>query len=112
MLPAKNRLKSINNREFGPLLKGRFLSIKRKQSDLKENRFAVLVSKKYSHKATERNKVKRYIFRFLERNKAYLTKKDKAYDFLIIVLTTGAIKSDNKDIFESDLNKILETINV
>lgn len=112
MLPAKNRLKSINNREFGPLFKGRFLSVKKKQNDFGENRFAVLVSKKYSHKATDRNKIKRDIFRFLERNKAYLTKKDKTYDFLIIVLTTGAIKSDNKEIFESDLNKIFEIINV
>ncbi len=111
MLPAKNRLKSINNREFGPLFKGRFLSIKIKPNNFIENRFAVLVSKKYSHKAIERNKIKREIFRFLERNKIHLTKLNKSYDFVIIILTTKAIKSDNKEAFESELHKFLE-INV
>ena len=107
MIPAKNRLKLVSNRGFGPLFKGRFLNIKAKNNGINYHRFAVLVSKKYSLKATKRNEIKRKIFRFLEKHKNFLTNPKNPRDFLIIVLTNEASARDNDEIIKEDLEKIL-----
>lgn len=107
MIPARNRLKLVSNRGFGPLFKGRFLNIKAKNNDVGYHRFAVLVSKKYSPKAAERNKIKRNIYRFLEINKKFLTNPENSRDYLIIILTNEAAARDNDEILKEELKKIL-----
>lgn len=107
MIPAKNRLKSVFNRGFGPFSKGRFLNIKSKINNLGYNRFAVLVSKKYSLKATSRNEIKRKIFRFLAKNKSLANNFKNSRDFLIIVLTNEGSARDNDQTLELDLETIL-----
>lgn len=107
MIPARNRLKLVLNRGFGPFFRGRFLNIKIKKNEIGYHRFAVLVSKKYSPKAVRRNEIKRKIFRFLEKNKKFLTNEINPRDFLIIVLTNEASARDNDQILEEDLKRIL-----
>jgi len=63
MLPIKNRLKK--NKDFervfkkGKIFKENFLYLKIAKNNLESSRFGFIVSKKFSKKATVRNKIKR-----------------------------------------------------
>ena len=85
MFPKKNRL--TKNKEFDHVFKkGRssyngIIGLKTASNDLDINRFGIIVSKKASKKAVERNKIKRQI-RAIIRSKSL----KKGYDCLVIAL--------------------------
>jgi ribonuclease P protein component len=102
MLGQKNRL--TKKKDFdsvfkqGQSFKQGFLYLKIKKNKLASSRFGFIVSKKFSKKAVERNKIKR---RLREIIKEELVKIKKPVD-VIIVVNPGT---------ENDFKKLEETIN-
>ena len=102
MLGQKNRL--TKKKDFdsvfkqGQGFKQGFLYLKIKKNNLDSSRFGFIVSKKFSKKAVERNKIKR---RLREVVKKELPKIKKPVD-LIIVVNPGT---------ENDFQKLEQTIN-
>jgi ribonuclease P protein component len=102
MLPEKNRL--LKKKDFdlvfkqGKNFKQGFLYFKIKKNKLDSSRFGFIVSKKFSKKAVERNKIKR---RLREIMKKELPKIKKPID-LIVIVNPGA---------ENDFQKLEEMIN-
>ncbi len=79
-----------------------FFSVKVFNNSLPISRFGIVISKKVSAKATERNKIKRKIFNFIQKRKIYL-KGGK--DFLIIVKPIA--KNISNELLKKELQKIL-----
>lgn len=107
MLPVQNRLKLKKDFEAvvkkGRGLKEDFLFLKIVKNNRKESRFGFIVSKKFSNKATLRNKIKRRL-RALIRTK--LNKIRKGLD-CVLTVRQGL---ENKDFLEIEaiLNKLFE----
>jgi ribonuclease P protein component len=105
MLPKKNRLKKKKDFENvfkrGQGFKEDFLYLKALANNLKSSRFGFAVSKKFSKKATIRNKIKR---RLREIVKINLPKIKKNIDGVIVVLPG----LEKKDFWE--LEKIMEKL--
>lgn len=103
MLPKRNRLKK--NKDFDDVFKkGRgfkedFLYLKIKKNNLKSSRFGFMVSKKFSQKATARNKIKR---RLRELVKIKLPKIKKGTDGVVVIMPGFKI---------NDFLELEETIN-
>ena len=87
MLPARNRLKKKKDFERvfkeGQGFKQGFLYLKIKKNSFRSSRFGFIVSKKFSPKATIRNKIKR---RLRELVKIKLPGIRKGIDGIIIVM--------------------------
>jgi len=79
------------------------LGVKFLKNELKNNRFAVIVSNKVSKKATERNKIKRQIRHILKKQK-YKNKTN--YD--IIIITTPKILNQNYKTIEDSVFFLLK----
>lgn len=87
----------------GKGLKEDGLALKTAKNNLNQSRFAFLVSKKISKKASQRNKIKR---RLREIIKKQLAEIKKGRDYLIITLP-GIEKKDQKET-EKLLSKLLK----
>jgi ribonuclease P protein component len=85
---------------FGKTIKTPFFLIKTKNNSLKHSRFAVVVSKKISKKAFERNYLKRKTFHALQE----INKNLPISDYILI------LNSSAKDLQYSDLIKNLREI--
>ncbi|MDD4930785.1 MAG: ribonuclease P protein component [Candidatus Colwellbacteria bacterium] len=108
MIKARYRLNvSLADRGLKPCFRGSFFAIKRRDNGLSHSRIGVVLSKRYSKKATARNKLKREIFNFFASNKDFLEDKSRAYDILIVILTTEANIKDNKEAFTKELNNVI-----
>lgn len=98
MLPLKNRLKK--KKEFdkvfkeGVAQKGQFVLLKSVDNDLNYPRFGIVVSKKVSNRAVDRNKIKR---RLREAVRAFLPEKGRDY---VIVSFPQIMRADYKEIEE------------
>ena len=107
MLPRENRLKK--EEDFKKIFKkGRGFTnnlfvLKIVKNNLDISRFAFVISKKISKKATIRNRIKRRLDNVI---RADLPKIKKGWDGIIIVLPGAEIK-DFKEI-EEDINQLLE----
>jgi len=107
MLPRENRLKK--EEDFKKVFKkGRGFTnnlfvLKIVKNNLDISRFAFVISKKISKKATIRNRIKRRLDNVI---RADLPKIKKGWDGIIIVLPGAEIK-DFKEI-EEDINQLLE----
>jgi len=107
MLPRENRLKK--EEDFKKVFKkGRGFTnnlfvLKIVKNNLDISRFAFVISKKISKKATVRNRIKRRLDNVI---RADLPKIKKGWDGIIIVLPGAEIK-DFKEI-EEDINQLLE----
>ena len=107
MLPRENRLKK--EEDFKKVFKkGRgftndLLVLKVIKNNLDISRFAFVISKKISKKATVRNRIKRRLDNVI---RVDLPKIKKGWDGIIIVLPGAEIK-DFKEI-EEDINQLLE----
>jgi ribonuclease P protein component len=112
MLSSKNRLKKrsdINNVfKNGKAFAGRFVFIRIINNQLKDSRFAFVVSKKVSRKAVIRNKVKRQLREIIKK-----TKFQNGFDFMIIARPIICsrkfleIQQDIDEIFNFKINKII-----
>ena len=101
MLAPKNRLTKKNdfNAVFkqGQGFRQDFLYLKIKNNDFELSRFGFVVSKKFSKKAAERNKIKRRLREIIKKNLPGIKKpKD-----VIIIVNPGA---------ENDFKKLEQTI--
>jgi len=87
MLPANNRLKKKKDFEMvfkgGQGFKEDFLYLKIKKNNLKNSRFGFVVSKKFSLKATKRNKIRRLLSEAVKTN---LGRLKKSADGVIVVM--------------------------
>ncbi|PIS35583.1 MAG: ribonuclease P protein component [Parcubacteria group bacterium CG08_land_8_20_14_0_20_38_56] len=107
MLPRENRLKK--EEDFKKVFKkGRGFTnnlfvLKIVKNNLDISRFAFVISKKISKKATIRNRIKRRLDNVI---RVDLPKIKKGWDGIIIVLPGAEIK-DFKEI-EEDINQLLE----
>jgi len=107
MLPRENRLKK--EEDFKKVFKkGRGFTnnlfvLKIVKNNLDISRFAFVISKKISKKATVRNRIKRRLDNVI---RVDLPKIKKGWDGIIIVLPGAEIK-DFKEI-EEDINQLLE----
>lgn len=106
MLRQKNRL--TKKKDFDVVFKqgkgfvAGFLYLKIKKNNLDSSRFGFIVSKKFSKKAVERNKIKR---RLREIIKKELPKIKKPVD-LIVIINPG-LENDFKKL-EKAINKLFE----
>lgn len=89
----------------GPSAKSRYFLLKIFPSILNFNRFGVIINKKAAKKASDRNKLKRTVFRFFE--KLLFSNKQKQ-DFLFIALPGGA-DAEKKEII-ADLEKLTHNL--
>lgn len=107
MLSGRNRLKK--NKDFEKVLKeGKgfkedFLYLKVKKNNLKSSRFGFVVSKKFSKKATIRNKIKR---RLSELVRTKLPRIKKGIDIVIIIIP--GLEINNFWELEEIINKLFE----
>lgn len=110
MLAKQNRL--IKKKDFdiifkqGQGFKQEFLYLKIKRNDLQSSRFGFIVSKKFSKKAVERNKIKR---RLREIIGAKLLQVKQGLDVIIIVMP-GAENNFQK--IEQVINKLFRKANL
>ncbi len=106
MLPARNRLKKKKDFERvfkeGQGFKQGFLYLKIKKNSFRSSRFGFIVSKKFSPKATIRNKIKR---RLRELVKIKLPEIKKGIDGIIVVIP-GAENEFQK--LKDTLDKLLK----
>ena len=89
------------------MFRGSFFALKTRPNGSDHSRIGVVLSKKYSKKATARNKFKREIFRFFAENKAFLESYNPPSDIILITLTTEAKLKDNKEAFTKELTNVL-----
>ncbi len=111
MLQKANRLKKKKDFE-NVFKKGRgfkedFLYLKIKKNNLKSSRFGFVVSKKFSQKATARNKIKR---RLRELVKVKLPKIKKGIDGVIIIMP--GFKINDFWELEEITNKLFKKANI
>ena len=108
MINPRYRLNvSFTDRGFKPFFRGSFFALKRKLNGLDHSRIGVVLSKKYSRKATSRNRIKRDIFRFFQENRQFLDKHPDSSDIVLILLTTENQIKDNKEAFTKELKNVL-----
>lgn len=107
MLPLKNRLKKRKDIEKvvreGQKNQEGFLILKMTRNNLRESRFAFVVSRKVSKKATVRNKLKR---RLREVIRLKIDEIKPGFDIVLIALP-GLEKKDFSEL-ETIINKTLE----
>jgi|SRR3990167_10826702 len=104
MLKKKHRLPiQFFLKRNGFTTKSRFFLLKEFISNQSENRLGVIISKKVSKLATQRNKIKRAIFSFFQLHKS----SPQLRDFLIIVMAGAAELGKNEII--SELKKLFKT---
>ena len=107
MLPEVNRLKKKKDFEKalrqGKGFKEDFLYLKIKKNNLKSSRFGFVVSKKFSKKATIRNKIKR---RLGELIRIRMSKIKKGIDGVIIIIP-GLEATDFHEL-EEIMNKLFK----
>jgi ribonuclease P protein component len=105
MLAKENRLRKTKDFEKvfkkGKAYKEDFLFIKIIENDLEESRFGFVVSKKFSKKALDRNKIKRQLRGLI---KLKLSNVKKGLDVIILVIP-GSKKQDF-----SQLSKTIDKI--
>lgn len=108
MLKSKNRLNvSLADSGFKTLKKGRFFSIKVRKNNLNFNRVGIIVSKKYSLRATARNALKRLVFKtFSEIEEFTKEGSSESYDILVIILTKEEEMVDNRENFVKEIKNI------
>ncbi|MFH1129462.1 MAG: ribonuclease P protein component [Patescibacteria group bacterium] len=112
MLSSKNRLrkKSDINNVFkkGKTVAGHFIFLRATKNELKDNRFAFVVSLKVSKKAVVRNKIKRQLREIVKQ-----AELKQGFDFMIITKPSiigksfQEIKQDLNEIFNFKINKII-----
>jgi ribonuclease P protein component len=108
MISARYRLNvSFTDRGFKPFFRGSFFALKKRLNGLDHSRIGVVLSKKYSKKATARNRIKRDIFRFFQENRQFLEKYPEPSDIVFILLTTENQMKDNKEAFTKELTNVL-----
>ena len=108
MISARYKLNiSLANKDFKVFHRGKLLLIKAKANNLSHSRVGVTVSKKNSPLATERNGIKRLIYRFFEENKPFLEEFCPPSDFIVIILTTATYINDNKEILINELKNVI-----
>lgn len=103
MFQKSSRLNTSDFKEvfnFGKTIKTPFGVIKTKQNNLKNSRYAVVISKKISKKAVERNHLKRRFFNALQEN----GQKFSIADYVFI------LNSSVKDLQYKDLLTYLKEI--
>ena len=111
MLPKANRLKK--NKDFenvfkkGQGFKEDFLYLKIKKNNLKSSRFGFVVSKKFSQKATDRNKIKR---RLRELVRIKLPEIKKGIDGVITIVP--GFKINDFWELEEIINRLFEKANI
>jgi len=107
MLPAKNRLKK--KKDFEKIFKeGRgfkedFLYLKIRRNNLKSSRFGFVVSKKFSLRATKRNRIRRLLSEAVKTN---LGRVKKSVDGVMVVMPEFKI-NDFWEI-EATVNKLFK----
>ncbi len=109
MLPKKNRI--TKEKDFQKIFKAgkkyNFPSFKLyivvKKNNLKEGRFAFIVSKKVSKKAVLRNKIKRRMRSIIQK---YILSIKKGFDIIIIALP--GIENNNFEDIEKELLFVLK----
>lgn len=98
---------SLADSGFKTFKRGRFFSVKLKKNELGFNRVGIIISKKYSLKATARNVLKRLIFKTFSGNEFFLKENaQETFDMLIIVLTKEEEMVDNRENFIRELKNI------
>jgi ribonuclease P protein component len=107
MLPKTNRLKRRKDIErvfkMGERFKENFLSLKVIKNNLESSRFAFVVSRRISKKATLRNKVKRKLSELVR----FKMKKVKKGIDLILIAAPGLEEKDFREMNEV-INKLLQ----
>lgn len=93
-------------RDFRQVFRGKYLLVKNRQNGLSYARLGVLVSRRASLKATERNRLKRMIFDFFGRHFIFFEKK-AGYDWLISFLTSTGEIFNNREILYKELDYVL-----
>ena len=110
MLPLKNRLKKIKDFERvfkeGKGLKSSFFYIKFSPNKLKDSRFGIVVSKKISKKATERNNFKRKIRESVKKN---FSEVKEGQDYIIILISPPL--ENNFETINKNLINVFKKIN-
>ncbi|MDD5547922.1 MAG: ribonuclease P protein component [Candidatus Pacebacteria bacterium] len=88
MLAKKYRLpiQTVLKQKSGHSFKSRYFLFKIFSSDLPFSRFGLIVSKKISKKAVDRNRIKRLVFNYLRKNISLNRKNSKSDDVLIITM--------------------------
>lgn len=111
MLPRANRLKKKKDFERvfkkGRSFKEDFLYLKIRENNLKSSRFGFMVSKKFSKKATTRNKIKR---RLRELIRIKLPKIKKGIDGVIIIIP--GLEATDFHQLEDIINKLFKKANI
>jgi len=108
MISAKYKLNvSLAFKDFKTFHRGKFLLVKAKENGLKRSRVGVVVSRKNSRLAVQRNWVERLIYRFFETNKRFLERFNPSSDFLVIILTTVSEIKDNEETLNNELNDVI-----
>ena len=107
MLPKKNRLKKKKDVERvfkkGKRSKEDFLVLKTVKNDLKNSRFAFVISRKVSKKATLRNKIRRRLSELIR----FKIKRVKKGMDLILIAVPGLEEKDFWEINET-INKLFQ----
>ncbi len=98
---------SLAPKNLNRFYKGRLITAKSVQNSLLFSRIGVSISKRYSLKAVERNRIRRVIQAFFTENEAFLTEKQPYRDILISVLTPEDKKQDNEQSILSELKNVI-----
>jgi len=94
--------KNNENKRNSKILSSNLFTLKKYKSDKLFSRFSVVVSTKISKKATERNKIKRIVYKFIKEKNIYITPGN---DFVFIA-KKEIEKKIKKEIIQ-DLIKLL-----
>lgn len=111
MLPKESRL--IKNKDFenvyknGVAARAGHLLIKTIQNDLSTTRIGVVVGKKVSNKAVDRNKIKRRLKALFRQN---LSQIKPGYD--LVVIPNKSIQNDTFQEIEQAFHQVLQKINL
>lgn len=98
---------SIAPKNLNRFYKGRLITAKSVPNSLLFSRIGVSVSKRYSLRATERNRIRRVIEAFFAQNEPFLTENRPFRDILISVLTADGKKQDNEQSVLSELKNVI-----
>jgi ribonuclease P protein component len=109
MLPKENRLKKKKDFENifknGKTFRSKNITVKYLFNEIEDNKIGFVVSKKFSKKATERNKVKRRLREIVRKNKKQIK---KGVDIILIALPS--LKGLTFEEIEKEIKNILEII--
>ncbi len=113
MLPKENRLKKETDfdkvHRKGLFFPGKHLVIKTLSNSLENSRLGIVISKKISKKATDRNKIKRQIREILR----LALKEDRIKPgFDVIIIVKASIISENYDSIEKNMVDIFFRANL